>query len=145
MAMWSRYKWKLMGFLGKILPFWYWCCPVFLLLSVLTANVRKARRIPDAWCCWASEPKPAAAYLQISPWRKNRFMFVQDIVVVFLVTCIWGHFKKIFILFIYLFYCSIVALQRCISFCCTMKWIGHMHSYVLPLGPPSRPSPIPPL
>ena len=30
-----------------------------------------------------------------------------------------------------IFYCSINALQCYVSFCCTMKWISHMHTYIL--------------
>ena len=32
--------------------------------------------------------------------------------------------------FIINFYCSIVALQCCVSFYCTVKWISHMYTYI---------------
>ena len=39
------------------------------------------------------------------------------------------------------FYWTITALHSCVSFCCTMKRISYMETYILPLGPPSHPPP----
>ena len=38
---------------------------------------------------------------------------------------------------------SKIALQRCVSFCCTMKWISYMYTYVPSLldHPPTHPHP----
>ena len=46
----------------------------------------------------------------------------------------------IFILFIFNFYCCIVASQHCVAFCCTAKWVSYTHTYIypLPFGLPSH-------
>ena len=46
------------------------------------------------------------------------------------------------ILTIYFFYWSIIALQYCVSFSCTMKWIpSYVYTYPIPLDPPSPQTP----
>ena len=45
-----------------------------------------------------------------------------------------GTISLLLLFFIYLFcYWSIIALQYCISFYCTTKWISYMYTYILPL------------
>ena len=51
--------------------------------------------------------------------------------------------RKFFFFFSHLYW-SIIASQYCVTFCCTPKWISHMHTYV-PISPPSRLPPILPI
>ena len=38
-----------------------------------------------------------------------------------------------------------IALQFCVSFCCTTTWISYKYTYPIPLEPPTHPPHIPPL
>ena len=54
----------------------------------------------------------------------------------------WGVLESCFVSFNFSFfflihiYWSIIASQYYVSFCCTTKWVSHMHIYV-PISPPS--------
>ena len=43
---------------------------------------------------------------------------------------LWCTHFFFFLVIIVCFYWGLVALQRCIHFCCTTKWISYMHTYI---------------
>ena len=49
---------------------------------------------------------------------------------------ICSFWLSLFYYFLIDLYWSIIASQYCFSFCCTTKWISHMHTYA-PIYPPS--------
>ena len=69
-------------------------------------------------------------------WRSSFSQFLRIYLEVtnYLFSFIWEclSFPLIFKIDLYL---SIIASQYCVSFCCTRKWIRHIHTYI-PISPP---------